>query len=42
MNANYNSRNNYLTGIENELRQKNAQRDYDRRLELQTNKQRKL
>lgn len=42
LNANYNSRNNYLTGIENELRQKNAQRDYDRRLELQTNKQRKL
>lgn len=30
-NANYNSRNNYLTGIENELRQKNAQRDYDER-----------
>lgn len=42
LNANYNSRNNYLSGIENELRQKNAQRDYDRRLELQTNKQRKL
>lgn len=42
LNVNYNSINNYLTGIENELRQKNAQRDYDRRLELQTNKQRKL
>lgn len=31
LNANYNSKNNYLTGIENELRQKNAQRDYDER-----------
>ena len=30
-NANYNSKNNYLGGIENELRQKNAQRDVDER-----------
>lgn len=30
-NANYNSKNNYLGGLENELRQKNAQRDYDER-----------
>lgn len=30
-NANYNSKNNYLGGIESELRQKNAQRDYDER-----------
>lgn len=31
LNANYNSKNNYLIGIENELRQKNAQRDADER-----------
>lgn len=30
-NANYNSKNNYLGGLENESRQKNAQRDYDER-----------
>lgn len=30
-NANYNSKNNYLGGIESELRQKNAQRDVDER-----------
>lgn len=41
-NANYVSKNNYLSGIENELRQKNAQRDYDRRLEMAENKQRKF
>lgn len=41
-NANYNSKNNYLSGIESDLRQKNAQRDYDRRLELAENKQRKF
>lgn len=40
--SNWNSRDNFLQGIEADLKQKNAQRDYDRRVELADNKQRSL
>ncbi len=40
--SNWQSRDNFLSGVESDLRQKNAQRDYDRRVELAENKQRSL
>ncbi len=40
--SNWQSRDNFLSGIEADLKQRNAQRDYDRRVELAENKQRSL
>lgn len=40
--SNQQSRDNFLSGIESDLKQRNAQRDYDRRVELAENKQRSL
>lgn len=40
--SNWQSRDNFLSGIESDLKQRNAQRDYDRRVELAENKQRSL
>lgn len=39
---NWQSRDNFLSGIESDLKYRNAQRDYDRRVELAENKQRSL
>lgn len=39
---NWQSRDNFLSGIESDLRYRNAQRDYDRRVELAENRQRSL
>lgn len=39
---NWQSRDNFLSGIEADLKQRNAQRDYDRRVELAENRQRSL
>ena len=39
---NWQSRDNFLSGIESDLRYRNAQRDYDRRIELAENRQRSL
>ena len=39
---NWQSRDNFLSGIESDLKYRNAQRDYDRRIELAENKQRSL
>ena len=39
---NWQSRDNFLSGIESDLRYINAQRDYDRRIELAENRQRSL
>ena len=40
--SNWQSRDNFLSGVEADLKQRNAQRDYDRRVELAENKQRSL
>lgn len=40
--SNWQSRDNFLSGIEADLKQRNAQRDYDRRVELAENRQRSL
>ena len=40
--SNWQSRDNFLSGIESDLKYRNAQRDYDRRVELADNKQRSL
>lgn len=40
--SNWQSRDNFLSGIESDLRYRNAQRDYDRRIELAENRQRSL
>ena len=40
--SNWLSRDNFLSGIESDLRYRNAQRDYDRRVELAENRQRSL
>lgn len=40
--SNWLSRDNFLSGIESDLRYRNAQRDYDRRIELAENRQRSL
>ena len=40
--SNWKSRDNFLSGIEADLKQRNAQRDYDRRVELAENRQRSL
>ena len=40
--SNWQSRDNFLSGIESDLRYRNAQRDYDRRVELAENRQRSL
>lgn len=40
--SNWQSRDNFLSGVEADLKQRNAQRDYDRRVELAENKQRLL
>ncbi len=40
--SNWQSRDNFLSGVESDLKQRNAQRDYDRRVELAENKQRSL
>lgn len=40
--SNWQSRDNFLSGVESDLKQKNAQRDYDRRVELAENRQRSL
>ena len=40
--SNWQSRDNFLSGIESDLKYRNAQRDYDRRVELAENKQRSL
>lgn len=40
--SSWQSRDNFLSGIEADLKQRNAQRDYDRRVELAENKQRSL
>ena len=40
--SNWHSRDNFLSGVEADLKQRNAQRDYDRRVELAENKQRSL
>lgn len=42
LNSNWQSRDNFLSGVETDLKQKNAQRDYDKRVELAENKQRSL
>ena len=36
--SNWLSRDNFLSGIESDLRYRNAQRDYDRRVELAENR----
>lgn len=40
--SNWQSRDNFLSGIESDLKYRNAQRDYDKRVELADNKQRSL
>ena len=40
--SNWQSRDNFLSGVESDLKYRNAQRDYDRRVELADNKQRSL
>lgn len=40
--SNWQSRDNFLSGVEADLKQRNAKRDYDRRVELAENKQRSL
>ena len=40
--SNWLSKDNFLSGIESDLRYRNAQRDYDRRVELAENRQRSL
>ena len=40
--SNWQSRDNFLSGVESDLKYRNAQRDYDRRVELAENKQRSL
>lgn len=40
--SNWQSRDNFLSGVEADLKQRKAQRDYDRRVELAENKQRSL
>lgn len=40
--SNWQSRDNFLSGIESDLKYKNAQRDYDRRMQLADNRQRSL
>lgn len=40
--SNWQSRDNFLSGIESDLKYRNAQRDYDRRVELAENRQRSL
>ena len=40
--SNWQSRDNFLSGVESDLKYRNAQRDYDKRVELAENKQRSL